>query len=42
MAKLEAKKCSKNITYSLEGKAVTKRPIPMTSVTSLAAEFCLP
>jgi len=38
-AKWEADKCSKHFSYRLKGKAVTKRPVPMTSVKSLAARF---
>jgi hypothetical protein len=38
-AKWEADKCSKHFSYRLKGKAGTKRPIPMTSVKSLAARF---
>jgi hypothetical protein len=38
-AKWEADKCSKHFGYRLKGKAGTKRPIPMTSVKSLAARF---
>jgi len=37
--KLEADKFSKHFSYRLKGKAWTKRPIPMTSVKSLAARF---
>jgi len=37
--KWEAYKCSKHFGYRLKGKAGTKRPIPMTSVKSLAARF---
>jgi hypothetical protein len=36
----EADKCSKHFSYRLNGKAGTKRPIPMRSVKSLAARFC--
>jgi len=36
-AKWEADRCSKHFSYRLKGKAGTKRPIPMTSVKSLAA-----
>jgi len=35
----EADKCSKHFRYRLKGKAGTKRPIPITSVKSLAAMF---
>jgi len=38
-AKWEADRCSKHFSYRLKGKAGTKRPIPMTSVKSLAARF---
>jgi hypothetical protein len=38
-AKREADRCSKHFSYRLMGKAGTKRPIPMTSVKSLAARF---
>ena len=38
-AKWEADSCSKHFSYRLKGKAGTKRPIPMTSVKSLAAMF---
>jgi hypothetical protein len=38
-ARWEADKCSKHFSYRLKGKAGTKRPIPMTSVKSLAARF---
>ena len=38
-AEWEADKCSKHFSYRLKGKAGTKRPIPMTSVKSLAARF---
>ena len=38
-AEWEADKCSKHFSYRLKGKAGTKRPIPMTSVQSLAAGF---
>jgi len=38
-AKWEADKCSKHFSYRLKGKVGTKRPIPMTSVKSLAARF---
>jgi hypothetical protein len=34
-----ADKCSKQCSYRLKGKAETKRPISMASVTSLAARF---
>jgi len=37
--KWEADRCSKHFGYKLKGKAGTKRPIPMTSVESLAARF---
>jgi len=37
--KWEADKCSKHFSYRLKGKAGTKRPMPMTSVESLAARF---
>jgi hypothetical protein len=35
-AKWEADKCSKHCSYRLKGKTGTKRPVPMTSVKSLA------
>jgi len=38
-AQWEADKCSKHYGYRLKGKARCKRPIPMTSVKSLAARF---
>jgi hypothetical protein len=38
-AQWEADKCSKHCGYRLKGKAGSKRPIPMTSVKSLAARF---
>ena len=38
-AQWEADKCSKHCGYKLKGKAGSKRPIPMTSVKSLAARF---
>jgi ribonuclease HI len=38
-AEWEANKCCKHFSYRLKGKAGTKRPIPMTSVKSLAARF---
>jgi len=38
-AKWEADKCRKVFSCRLKGKAGTKRPIPMTSVKSLAARF---
>jgi len=38
-AKWEADKCSKHFGYRLKGKVGAKRPIPMTSVKSLAARF---
>jgi len=38
-AKWEADKCGQHFGYRLKGKAGTKRPIPMTSVKSLAARF---
>ena len=38
-AEWETDKCSKHFSYRLKGKAGTKRPIPMTSVKSLAARF---
>jgi hypothetical protein len=37
--KWEANKCSQYFGYILKGKAGAKRPIPMTSVKSLAARF---
>ena len=37
--KWEADKCSKYHDYRLNGKAGSKRPIPMNSVKSLAARF---
>jgi len=37
----EADKCSMHLTYRLKGKAGTKRPIPITSMKSLAARFYL-
>jgi len=39
MAEWEADKCSKHFSYRLKGKAGTKRPVPMTSVKSLATRF---
>jgi len=38
-AEWEADKCSKHFSYSLTGKAGTKRPIPMTSEKALAPRF---
>ena len=38
-AKWEADRCSKHFSYRLKGQVGTKRPIPMTSVKSLAARF---
>jgi transposase-like protein len=38
-AKWEANRCSKHFSYRLKGKAGTKRPIPMTSIKSLATRF---
>jgi len=38
-AKWEADKCSNHYSYRLQGKAGSKRPIPMNSVKSLAARF---
>ena len=38
-AKWEADNCSKQFSYRLKGKTGTKRPVPMTSVKSLAARF---
>ena len=38
-AKWEANRCSKHFSYRLKRKAGIKRPIPMTSVKSLAARF---
>jgi len=38
-AKWEADKCSKHFTFRLKGKMGTKRPVPMTSVKSLATRF---
>ena len=38
-AKCEADKCSKHFRYRLKGKTGTTRPIPMTSVKSLATRF---
>jgi hypothetical protein len=38
-AKWEVDKWSKHFRYKLKGKAGTKRPIPMTSVKTLAARF---
>jgi len=38
-AKWEANKCSKHFSYRLKGKTGTKRPVPMTSVKSLATRF---
>jgi len=38
-AKWEADKCSKHFSYRLKGKTGTKRPVPMTSVKSLATSF---
>ena len=37
--KWEADKCSKHFSYRLKGKTGTKRPVPMTSVKSLATRF---
>jgi len=37
--KWEADKCGQHFGYRFKGKAGTKRPIPMTSVKSLAARF---
>jgi hypothetical protein len=38
-AEWEADKCSKHYGYRLKGKAGSKRPVPITSVKSLAARF---
>jgi len=38
-AEWESDKCSMHSSYTLKGKAGTKRPIPRTSVKSLAARF---
>jgi hypothetical protein len=38
-AEWEADKCSKHFSYRLKGKTGTKRPVPMTSVKSLATRF---
>jgi len=38
-AKWEADKCSKHFSYRPKGKTGTKRPVPMTSVKSLATRF---
>jgi len=38
-AKWEADKCSKHFSYRLKVKTGTKRPVPMTSVKSLATRF---
>jgi hypothetical protein len=38
-AEWEADKCSKHFSYRLKGKSGTKRPIPMTSITPVAALF---
>jgi hypothetical protein len=38
-AKWETDMCGRHFGYRLKGKAGTKRPIPMTSVKSLAARF---
>jgi hypothetical protein len=38
-AKWEADKCSNHFSYRLKGKTGTKRPVPMTSVKSLATWF---
>jgi hypothetical protein len=38
-AKWEADKCCKHFSYRLKGKTGTKRPVPMTSVKSLATRF---
>jgi hypothetical protein len=38
-AKWEADKCGKHHGYRLQGKAGSKRPIPMNSVKLLAARF---
>jgi len=37
--KWEADKCSKHVSYQLKGKTVTKRPVLMTSMKSLATRF---
>jgi hypothetical protein len=39
MAKWEAYKSNRHFSYRLKGKTGTKRPVPMTSVTSLATRF---
>jgi len=39
MAKWEADKCSKHFSYRLKGKTGTRRPVPMTTVKSLATTF---
>ena len=38
-AKWEADQCSKHFSYRLKGRMGTKRPVPMTSVESLATRF---
>jgi hypothetical protein len=38
-AKWEVDRCCKHFSYKHKGKAGTKRPIPVTSVKSLAASF---
>jgi hypothetical protein len=38
-ARWEADKCGKHFSYRLKGKAGSTRPIPMTSLKSLAARF---
>jgi len=38
-AEWEPDKCSKHVSYWLKGKTGTKRPVPMTSMKSLAARF---
>jgi len=38
-AKWEVEKCSKHFSYRINGKTGTKRPVPMTSMKSLASRF---
>jgi hypothetical protein len=38
-AKWETGKCSKHFSYRVKGKTGTKRPVPLTSVKSLATRF---
>jgi hypothetical protein len=39
-AKWKANMCRKHFSYRLKGRTGTKRPVPMTSVKSLASSFC--